>query len=60
MYVNDVLVYISRTHNDYEEKVYIVLRKLFNVGLYLDVDKYVFVVIIVKYFGFIVYVGKGI
>ena len=59
-YINDVLIYMSRSQLDYREKVYKVLQQLQDTRLQLDVDKYEFEVKSTKYLGFIIKVGQGL
>ena len=51
----------QRTHiRDHEDKVAIVLEKLYTAGLRLDIDKCEFSVKTTKYLGFIIEAGKGL
>ena len=59
-YLDDTLVYSDGSLDDHRRKVKLVLRKLQEAGLQLDVDKCEFECQTVKYLGFIVEVGKGI
>jgi tryptophan 2,3-dioxygenase len=53
-YINDVLVYSSGSKEDHEEKVYMVVRKLGEAGLQLDIRKLEFSVKKIKYLDFII------
>ena len=55
-----MLVYSDGSLDDHRHKVKLVLNKLQEAGLQLDINKCEFECQIVKYLGFIVEVGKGI
>jgi hypothetical protein len=57
IYFNNVLIYLSKSWKDYIRKVYKVLRRLKDVGLNLDLKKYIFIVKEVKYLGYIIEIG---
>lgn len=59
-YINNVLIYSSKSKEDYKKKVAIVLERLKEYKLYLNSDKYEFSIKKVKYFGFIIYTGIGV
>ena len=58
--MNNILIYISGLLRDYRAKVYIVLRKLREIKLILNIHKYQFEKKQVKYFGFIIEAGVGL
>ena len=53
-YLNNVLVYSSRSKQDYKEKVYLVIKKLEKVGFKIDIKKLEFSVKKIKYLRFII------
>ncbi|KAL5614260.1 uncharacterized protein BROUX77_000097 [Berkeleyomyces rouxiae] len=59
-YIDDVLIYTDGTYADHMEKVNLVIKKLGNAGLRLDIDKCEFAVFETKYLGFIIQAGKGV
>lgn len=59
-YVDDVLVYTSGSLQDHRKKVRLVLGKLMDAGLTLDIDKCEFEQRTVKYLGYIVTAGYGV
>src|SRR5579871_549532 len=59
-YLDDILIYTDGSLADHRHKVKLVLQKLQEAGLQLDVDKCEFECQSVKYLGFIIEVGKGI
>jgi hypothetical protein len=59
-YIDDVLVYTDGSLEDHRQKVKMVVRRLREAGLHLDIDKCEFETQEVKYLGFIIEVGKGI
>jgi hypothetical protein len=59
-YIDDVLIYSSGSRKDHERKVKLVLSRLRDAGLSLDINKCEFAVTETKYLGFIVEAGKGI
>ena len=58
--MDDILIFICGSRQDYREKVLRVLEKLMEAGLSLDIDKCEFEVKTVKYLGFIIDVKVGI
>lgn len=60
VYINNMLIYSSSSRVDYICKVRLVLKKLSKAGLYLDPDKYKFIIKGVKYLAFIRYIGVSI
>jgi predicted aspartyl protease len=59
-YIDDVLIYSSGSRSDHREKVKLVLGKLRDAGLQLDIEKCEFEVKSIKYLGYIVEAGQGI
>lgn len=59
-YIDDVLIYTDGSLEDHRRKVKMVVRRLREAGLHLDIDKCEFEVQEVKYLGFIIQVGQGI
>jgi hypothetical protein len=59
-YLDDILIYSDGSLADHRKKVKQVLQKLQDAGLQLDIDKYEFKCRSIKYFGFIIEVGKNI
>lgn len=59
-YLDDVLIYSSGSLKDHRKKVRMVMKKLLDAGLQIDIDKCAFETQSVKYLGFIVEAGKGI
>ena len=59
-YIDDILIYSDGSLDDHRQKVKLVLQKLQEAGLQLDIDKCKFECQSVKYLGFIIEVGKGI
>ena len=57
VYLDNILVYISRSRKVYTKKVKEILRRLDSIGLALDLKKYAFTVKEVKYRGYIVKAG---
>ena len=60
IYIDDILIYTDDTLEDHRKKVLQVIRKLYNTGLQLDIDKSEFETTNVKYLGFIIETGEGI
>jgi hypothetical protein len=61
VYIDDILIFTPGSKDDYYNKVRVILRKLLDVGLYLDADKSEFTKKTIKYLGFIIYAdGKGL
>jgi hypothetical protein len=60
VYLNDVLIYSNEDYNDYMKKISIILEKLRDAGLSLDLEKSEFAVTETKYLGFVIRVGEGI
>lgn len=59
-YIDDVLIYSGGSLSDHRKKVRMVLKKLQEAGLQVDIDKCEFETQTVKYLGFIVEAGKGV
>ncbi|KAI1000108.1 Transposon Ty3-G Gag-Pol polyprotein [Podosphaera aphanis] len=59
-YIDDILIFSSGSREDHQEKVKIVLRKLQDGGLTLDIMKCEFEVKKTKYLGYIIDVDQGI
>jgi hypothetical protein len=59
-YVDDIIIYSSRTLADHQRKVSEVLQKLKKAGLQCDITKLEFEQDSVKYLGFIIQAGKGV
>lgn len=59
-YLDDVLIYSSGSRKDHWEKVKVVLTKLQQAGLHLDLEKCEFAVEEVKYLGFIIHAGREV
>jgi hypothetical protein len=59
-YLNDMLIYSNEDYNDHMKKVSIILEKLRNAKLSLDLEKSEFAVTETKYLGFVIRVGEGI
>lgn len=60
-YLDDVIIYSNGSREDHMRKVRLVLRKLWDGGLYLDPEKSEFAQKQIKYLGFIVHAdGKGV
>ena len=57
VYLNNILVY-SDNEKDYIKYVKKVLKKLRDAGLYLDINKYEFYVILVKYLRLIIIIKR--
>ena len=58
-YLDDILIYSDGSLEDHWRKVKLVLQRLQEAGLQLDIDKCEFECKSVKYLGFIIEVGKG-
>jgi hypothetical protein len=59
--MDDILIFSSGIREDYFRKVRLVLRKLWDVDLYLDTEKSKFAKKTIKYLDFIVHAdGKGL
>lgn len=58
--MDDILIYTNRDLADYWLKLNLVLNKLNEAGLKLDIKKCKFAVKRTKYLGFIIELGKGI
>src|SRR5579871_2735205 len=58
-YLDDILIYSDGSLDDHRRKVKLVMQRLQEAGLQLDVDKCEFECKSVKYLGFIIEVGKG-
>jgi transposase InsO family protein len=59
-YIDDILIFTDGSLEDHRAKVKLVLARLQEAGLQLDIDKCEFEVQTVKYLGFIITAGKGI
>ncbi|KAL5594252.1 uncharacterized protein BROUX77_006207 [Berkeleyomyces rouxiae] len=59
-YLDDVLIYTDGSHKDHMRKVNLVLERLGDAGLRLDLNKCEFAVTETKYLGFIIQAGEGI
>ena len=59
-YLDNMLIFSKRSLKQYKEYVCKILDKLKKTGLYLDISKYKFKMINIKYLGFIIKAGKGI
>lgn len=59
-YIDDILIFTDGSLDDHRAKVKLVLTKLQEAGLYLDIDKCEFERTETKYLGFIVRAGVGI
>ena len=59
-YIDNVLVYTNRDLRQHQKHVQMVLKKLEEAGLYLDIKKCEFEYKETKYLGFIIQAGKGI
>ncbi|KAI0999983.1 hypothetical protein K3495_g8215 [Podosphaera aphanis] len=59
-YMDDVLIYTQGTRKEHYHKVRMVLKRLMEAGLYLDIEKCEFAVKSVKYLGFIIQAGIGL
>ena len=60
VYMDDVLIYSKGSLTEYREYVRKVLRRLQDIGLQLDINKYEFEVKSTKYLGFIIKAGVGV
>ena len=58
-YLDDTLIYTDGSLEDHRHKVKLVLKRLQEAGLQLDIDKCEFECKSVKYLGFLIEVGKG-
>ena len=59
-YVDDILIFSSRSLQDYRTKVKSVLQRLIENGLTLDISKCEFETTTTKYLSYIIKTGKGI
>ncbi|KAL2126283.1 hypothetical protein VTI74DRAFT_1265 [Chaetomium olivicolor] len=59
-YMDDIIIYSDGSRSDHRRKVKMVMKKLQEAGLQVDIDKCDFEAKSVKYLGFIVEAGKGI
>ena len=59
-YIDDVLIFSNGSKADHREKVKLVVRKLLEAGLTIDVKKCAFEAPSVTYLGYIVDAGKGL
>ena len=56
--MDDIIIYLSGSREDYFQKVRIILHKLQDKGLYLDIGKSKFAQKTIKYLGFIIYTNR--
>jgi hypothetical protein len=54
-YIDNILIYTLEIKKDYFSKIYLIFRKLLDVGLYLDTNKSEFTKKTIKYLEFIIY-----
>ena len=59
-YVDDVLIYLSRSKTEHKAKVKQIVQRLRAVGLHLDIGKSKFSIKITKYLEFIIKAKKSI
>ncbi|EGZ77885.1 hypothetical protein NEUTE2DRAFT_50240, partial [Neurospora tetrasperma FGSC 2509] len=59
-YINNIFIYSSKSKEDYEKKIVIVLKIFKEYKLYFNPNKYKFSIKKVKYFGFIIYASVNI
>jgi hypothetical protein len=59
-YIDDALIYSDGSLSDHRKKVKLVMKRLQDAGLQVDIDKCEFETKSVKYLGFIIEAGKGI
>jgi hypothetical protein len=59
-YINDILIYLSRSKRQHWEHVYKVLQQLQDAGLQVNINKCEFEVQSTKYLRFIIKAGKGL
>lgn len=59
-YIDDILIYSDGSLADHRKKVKLVLQRLQEAGLQIDIDKCEFETTSVKYLGFIIEAGRGI
>ncbi len=59
-YIDNILIYINSTKEEYQDYIRKVLIRLQDTGLQLDINKYKFRVTSIKYLGFIIKAGIGI
>ena len=59
-YIDDVLIFTSGSLRKHREHVKMVMHRLRDAGLYIDIDKCEFEVTSTKYLGFIIEAGKGL
>lgn len=59
-YIDDVLIFSNESRTDHQEKVKLVVKKLMDAGLTIDVKKCAFEASSVTYLGYIVDAGKGL
>ena len=59
-YIDDILIFSNGTLEDHRKKVKLVLQRLQQAGLQLDIDKCEFEAQTVKYLGFIITAGEGV
>jgi len=60
MYIDDILIYSSKTLSEHRAYIEKVLNRLRDTGLQLDIDKYKFEVKSIKYFRFIIKADQSI
>ena len=59
-YIDDVLIFSNGSRMDHQQKVKLVVKKLLDAGLTIDVNKCAFEAPSVTYLGYIVEAGKGL
>ena len=59
-YVDDILVYLEGSQQDYKEKVTQIVRKLSKARVHLDINKSKYLVKKIKYLRYIIKAGGGI
>lgn len=59
-YVDDILIFTEGTQKQHREQVQLILGKLLDAGLQIDITKCDFEVQTTKYLGFIIEAGRGI
>jgi chemotaxis methyl-accepting protein methylase len=58
--MDNVLIYLDRSREDYEQKVKAIVQKLSKAGLHFNIGKSEFLVKKTKYLSFIIKAKKGI
>lgn len=59
-YIDDVLIFTNGSRFDHQQKVKLIVKKLLDAGLTIDVKKCAFEAPSVTYLGYIVEAGKGL